>query len=390
MWRQVRNMNWEMLERKVKNSIDLTDEDLTSLLEREQDEDLRRLYSLANEVNQRLNGDTVSFIHNMNMNYTNICEYLCTFCEFKKSADSNEAYILNFEDVKRRIGQAEGELSEITVQGGLSREVKFGEVLSLLREIRAAFPKLHFHAFSPEEIDYYAKETGESYASIILKARDAGMDSMCGTAAEVLDERIRRKICSDKASSEVWVEIIKTGHRLGLQSTATILFGHIEKSEHVVQHLQKIRAIQRETHGFTEFIPLLFMPDKTKLGRAIDPSMDRIVYAFKMIAVSRLYFMNDIRNIQTSWVKLGWDNALKSLSYGANDMSGTLYNENITREAGGENGEYVSLNQFYSELRRIGKTPVQRDTLYSYQREDHRSNGDLKRRSNADPICIPH
>ena len=171
-----------------------------------------------------------------------------------------------------------------------------------------------------------------------------------------------------KISSDEWVEIIKTAHTQGLPSTATILFGHIETSQHVMNHLKRIRDLQRETGMITEFIPLLFMPDKTRLGKIIDKSMDRIEYAFKMIAVARLYFMNDIRNIQTSWVKLGWANALHSLSYGANDMSGTLYHENITREAGGENGEYTPRKKFASEISAIGKIPVERDTVYSYQK----------------------
>ena len=194
------------------------------------------------------------------------------------------------------------------------------------------------------------------------------MNSMCGTAAEILDDEVRRKICWEKISSDEWCEIIRTSHRLGMPSTATILFGHVETPQQVVNHLKRIRDLQRETGMITEFIPLLFMPDKTKLGRAIDRSIDRIQYGFKMIAVARLYFMNDIRNIQTSWVKLGWDNALRSLDYGANDMSGTLYHENITREAGGENGEYTPREKFISEILRIGKIPVERDTVYSFQK----------------------
>ncbi len=360
-------MNWEILEHKAARSIDLNEEEVEQLLSLNRAEDLERLYVLANQVNERLNHGVVSFIHNMNVNYTNICEYLCTFCEFKKSADSKDAYILTFEDVKRKVGEAKGTLTEITFQGGLSKFVCFSDVLKLLRQIKAQYPQTHLHAFSPEEIDFYSIETGEPYETIVAQAKTAGMDSMCGTAAEVLDERIRRKICSDKISSDEWCEIIKTGHRLGLHSTATILFGHIEKPEHVSNHLRRIRRIQRETSMFTEFIPLLFMPDKTKLGRAVDSNLDRVTYAFKMIAVARLYFMNDIRNIQTSWVKLGWDNALKSLECGANDLSGTLYNENITREAGGENGEFVPLAKFNSEIKRIGKIPKERDTVYSFQ-----------------------
>ena len=366
-------MNWEVIEHKVKNSIDLSESEAEQLLEFTNSEDLKHLYDLAGEVNDRLNGPHVSFIHNMNVNYTNICEYHCTFCEFKKTAISKDAYILKFEDVKERIEHSDGTLSEITFQGGLSKEVKFSEVLDLLRKMRSAYPDIHFHAFSPEEIDYYSTETSQSYVETVRQAKEAGMSSMCGTAAEVLDDEVRKKICWEKISSAEWCEIIKTAHHFGMHSTATILFGHIETSEQVAGHLKKIRDLQRETSMITEFIPLLFMPDKTKLGRAVDKSMNRVEYAFKMIAVSRLYFMNDIRNIQTSWVKIGWENALKSLSYGANDMSGTLYHENITREAGGENGEYTPKEKFISEIKRIGKTPVERDTIYTFQKQEHSS-----------------
>ncbi|MBI4367992.1 MAG: CofH family radical SAM protein [Candidatus Omnitrophica bacterium] len=366
-------MNWEIIEAKVKRSVDLTDEEAKWLLERRDSSDLKRLYALAGEMNEKLNGRTVSFIHNMNINYTNICEYHCTFCEFKKSPASKEAYILSADDVKRQIDSADGAISEITFQGGLSPEVKFNEVLGLLKQLRRFYPGIHFHAFSPEEIDYYAAETGQSYLEVVSQAQEAGMNSMCGTAAEVLDDEVRRKICWEKISSDEWCEIIKTAHKLGMPSTATILFGHVETAQNVVNHFKRVRDLQRETGGITEFIPLLFMPDKTKLGRVIDRHLDRIEYAFKMIAVARLYFMNDIRNIQTSWVKLGWANALESLDYGANDMSGTLYHESITREAGGENGEYTPREKFVSEIRRIGKIPLERDTIYSYQKAAHPS-----------------
>jgi len=361
-------MSWEIIQHKAEHSIDLTEEEAKWLLELKDPSDLKQLYGLANAVNERINGHVVSFIHNMNVNYTNICEYHCTFCEFKKSPSSKDAYILTFDDVKQRIESSDGALSEITFQGGLSEEVKFHEVLDLLKKLRDAYPSIHFHAFSPEEIDYYATETNQSYVDVVTQAKEAGMSSMCGTAAEVLDDEVRKRICWEKISSDEWCEIIKTGHQLGMHSTATILFGHVETTQEVANHLRRIREIQRETGMITEFIPLLFMPDKTKLGKIVDKSINRTEYAFKMIATARLYFMNDIRNIQTSWVKLGWENAIHSLSSGANDMSGTLYRENITREAGGENGEYTPREKFISEILRVGKIPLERDTVYSFQK----------------------
>ncbi len=372
---------WNEIKSKIKDSVDLTDAELKWIFERSESADLERLYQLADEVNLRLNGNTVSFIHNMNVNYTNICEYRCTFCEFKKSASSKDAYILSFDDVKHRLDHAEGKVSEITYQGGLSPEVTFDQALELLYKIKTKFPEIHAHAFSPEEIDYYASENGLNWRETIKKCIDAGMDSMCGTAAEVLDDEVRKKICWEKISSDEWVEIIQTGHELGLHSTATILFGHLEEPQHVANHFRRIRDLQQKTKGITEFIPLLFMPDKTKLGKKKKKAEgtvpaaqgtvpdNRIEYSFKLMAAARLYFMNDIRNIQVSWVKMGWENALKSLSRGANDMGGTLYYENITREAGGQNGEYTPVSKFISEISRIGKIPLERDTLYAFQHE---------------------
>ena len=360
---------WQTVEAKIKNSEDLTETECAWLFTLQSESDLAKLYHLANQVNLRLNGNQVSFIHNMNVNYTNICEYRCTFCEFKKHPISKDAYTLSFDDIKKRIEDADGEISEITYQGGLSPEVTFEQALDLLRQVKLTYPRIHAHAFSPEEIDYYASQNQLTYEETIRKCRESGMDSMCGTAAEILHDEVRKKICWEKISSDEWCEIIKTGHAFGMKSTATILFGHLETPEHVAEHFRRIRNVQRETLGITEFIPLLFMPDKTKLSRIVDPELDRITYAFKMIAVARLYFMNDIRNIQVSWVKMGWENALIALSRGANDMGGTLYYENITREAGGQNGEYTPISKFVSEIERIGKIPVERDTLYSFQNE---------------------
>ncbi len=322
------------------------------------------VYHAANELNLRLNQNRVSFIHNMNMNYTNICEYFCSFCEFGKSKFAKDTYILSEEDAVARIGKET--ISEVTFQGGLSDRVSFEEVLSLLRAIKRYRPDIHMHAFSPEEIHYYSKVNGLSYRDTISRCREAGMDSMCGTAAEILDDEIRKKICPTKITTDQWLEIIGTGHELGLHSTVTIMFGHIEEPVHVMNHFSHVRRLQRQTGGFTEFIPLLFMPDKTRLGRRVG-EINRLEYAYKIIALARLYFSNTIRNVQTSWVKLGLDSALGSLDVGANDMGGTLYYENITREAGGKNGEYTSLDTFYSAIRGRGKMPIQRDTLYSYQ-----------------------
>jgi FO synthase subunit 2 len=343
-------------------------------------QDRQTLYRLANELNLKLNGLTVSFVHNMNINYTNLCEEVCTFCAFRKNANANDAYVLSLEDILHRIeGHA---ISEITFQGGLSEKVTFEHVLSLVRGIKENRPEIHLHSFSPEEIRYYAEREGVSFLEILKQVQKAGTDSLCGTAAEILDDEVRKKICPQKVSAQEWVDIMAMAHRMGIPSTATILYGHIEEPRHIVNHFMAIRNLQKSTGMLSEFIPLLFVPDKTPMGKVLrrygspygawsqdrETSEERKQLALDMLAISRLWFHNTIRNIQTSWVKLGFEGALESLSVGANDMSGTLYSENITREAGGQYGEYTSLDEFQKGIRRIGKIPLERDTLYSHQK----------------------
>jgi len=370
----------EQIRSRILNREDLSNEETLWLFELEDESTLHEVYALANRVNDEWNHGVVSYIHNMNFNYTNLCELYCTFCAFRREGDEADAYIRSAEDLVKAI-EGKG-INEITMQGGLTEKVKFEEALELLRVVKRDRPDIHMHAFSPEEVDYYARTTGRSRKQVIQEAHEAGMDSMCGTAAEILDDEIRKLICPTKISADDWINIIRTAHEMGIHSTSTIMFGHIEKPKHWVNHLNRLRELQKETRMITEFIPLLFMPDKTNLGRLMRTrgiSQDRKKLQFKMLAIGRLYFQNWIRNVQTSWVKLGFDTALESLSVGANDMSGTLYSESITRDAGGENGEYVSLEQFENAIRNVGKIPQQRDTLYNFQRAVCHSEGEARR-----------
>ncbi len=354
---------------KIQNRIDLTNSDALWLFELEDENTLREVYALADRVNEELNHGAVSFIHNMNFNYTNVCELYCSFCAFRRDGDERDAYVKTPEHILEAVeGRA---ISEITIQGGLTEKVKFEAALDIFRAVKVKRPEIHLHAFSPEEVDYYARTTGRSRKQVIAEAHEAGMDSMCGTAAEILDDEIRRQICPTKIMTDDWIDIVRTAHEMGIHSTSTIMYGHIEKPKHWVNHLSRLRELQKETRMITEFIPLLFMPDKTNLGRLMRTRgirQEREKLAFKMIAVGRLYFQNHIRNVQTSWVKLGVDGALRSLGVGANDMSGTLYSESITRDAGGKNGEYMSVEELAAAIRSAGKTPVQRDTIYSFQK----------------------
>jgi len=355
---------------KVLNHTDITDEEALYLFQIQDESEVNEIYSLANGINLEQNQDVVSFVHNMNINFTNVCELHCTFCAFRRDGHEDDAMILSEEQMLEKI-KGKG-ITEITYQGGLTDKVPFEAAINLLRVVKNYDANIHCHAFSPEEIAYYSEKTGKSYREIITESRQAGMDSMCGTAAEILDDDIRKKVCPTKINSDTWLEIIRTGHELGLHSTCTILFGHIEEPIHWVRHLSKLRDLQKQTGMITEFIPLLFMPDKAPLGRVLEKrgiEQDRESLQLRMLAVARIYFQNHIRNIQTSWVKMGFDFAVKSLNAGANDLGGTLYSETITRNAGGTHGEYTSLEEFENSIKSIGKTPMQRDTIYTFQKE---------------------
>ena len=256
-------------------------------------------------------------------------------------------------------------ITEVCIQGGLNPDVGLDFVVDLVARVHDAFPDVHIHAFSPMELDYYADKSGASLDDEIEQLKDAGWGSMCGTAAEILVDSVREVICPDKISSARWREIVETVHTHDVMSSATILIGHVEEPRHVMQHLETIRSIQKNTRGFTEFIPLPFMPYRTKLGKEQD--ITRMISAeecFRLYAVSRLYFAETIRNIQVSWVKLGLDAAIESLGLGVNDMGGTLFEENITRLAGGEHGEYLSIEALFAGIRKAGRTPRRRTTLY--------------------------
>jgi FO synthase subunit 2 len=241
----------------------------------------------------------------------------------------------------------------------------------MLRAIKSSFPCVHIHAFSPMEISYFSQKSGCSLRSTLECLIKNGLDSFPGTAAEILDDRVRRKICPEKIDTATWTKVVKTAHRMGLRSTATVLFGHIETREQLVRHLHLIREIQHDTGGFTELIPLPFVPFQTPLGRekemkeALSFSRQRYFYA-----LCRIFFFHSIPNLQASWPKLGLDQALACTFSGVNDLGGTLYQENITRSAGGDHGEKVSLGEFRRRILEVGKIPRLRNTMYQLLDDD--------------------
>jgi FO synthase subunit 2 len=361
-------MNISAILAKVSRGGELTSCELLLLMKDRGHED--EIITAADAINQTVNHDVVTFVHNRNINYTNICRNRCLFCAFRRESGDFDSYSLSVEDVVERISKAP-EITEVCIQGGIRPGMRFSYILQMLQAIKGCYPTIHIHAFSPMEIKYFSEVSGKGLDSVLDELIECGLDSVPGTAAEILDVGIRRIICPQKISGEEWEEIITMIHERGLRSTATILIGHIESAESIVHHMEHIRNIQRRTRGFTEFIPLIFVPFFTVLGKKY--GIDKVLplrYLLKFYALSRLYFNGYIKNIQVSWPKLGFENALSCLFAGANDLGGTLYEENITRSAGGRFGQMMRLGDFNAGISRIGKIPKLRDTLYRFTEED--------------------
>ena len=357
-------MNTATILKEVSKGRALSPEELRFLLRREDDTD--EILDWANQMNLAVNGDRVTFVHNRNINYTNICINHCSFCGFRRDGKEADSYFLTVEEILGKIEETP-EVSEVCIQGGLFPGLEFSYILDMLRGIKVRFPNIHIHAFSPMEVYYFSQKSGKSISSILECLIKNGLDSIPGTAAEVLDDQLRKQICPGKIDVATWIEVVKTAHRVGLKSTATILFGHIETVEQTAHHLHLLREIQNETHGFTEFIPLPFVPFHTLLGKRAGIKGISPYHRMRLfLGLCRIFFHHSIPNLQASWPKLGLDQALSCVFSGVNDLGGTLYQENITRSAGGVHGEKVSLGEFHQRILEIEKVPQLRNTLYQF------------------------
>jgi len=324
----------------------------------------REFFALAKELNRQLNENRVTYVKNRNLNFTNICTIKCTFCGFCRAEQDAEAFTLTVGEMLQKIKETP-DISEVCIQGAINPHLDVSYYLDFLRQIKRRYPHIHIHGISPQEIHFLTVKTEWSLEKVIQTMMEAGLNSMAGTAAEILVDPVRGKIAPAKIPTGRWVEIVKTAHYLGLKSTATILFGHIENATDIIAHLDLLREIQKETQGFTEFIPLPFIPYRTLLG--IHYFLSEIIpwaQIRRFYALARVYLFPAFKNIQTSWVKLGVDRAVQTLGFGANDFGGTLFEENITRSAGGNHGQYLSEEEIRKRLRQSGKVPLQRDTLY--------------------------
>ena len=311
-------------------------------------------------------GDDVSFVICRNINFTNVCYVGCTFCGFSRHREEPDAYD---RDMATLVEKAEDAVlrgaTEVCIQGGIHPGKDHNHYREILLAIKRAFPELHIHAFSPEEIDFSHRKSGMPLHDYLAWLRDAGLGTIPGTAAEILDDEIRKVISPNKLRRDRWVEIVTAAHESGLRSTATVMYGHIETPGHVARHLGLIREIQRRTGGFTEFVPLGFIHEKNVLFNHMDARPGASVSEdLRLIAVSRLFLRPWIRNIQMSWVKLGPKVAQISLQCGANDFGGTLMEESISRESGADFGENLPAEQMRRLIREMGRVPVQRSTTY--------------------------
>ncbi len=328
------------------------------------------LIALADARRAERVGDDVTYVVCRNINYTNVCYFKCGFCAFSKGRLAENlrgpAYLLEQSEVARRSVEAWGRGgTEVCLQGGIHPGFTGEWYLECLREVKAAQPEIHVHAFSPLEIWQGAATMGWTLEEYLLQLQESGLGSLPGTAAEILDDEVRAVLCPDKVNTEQWLEVMRTAHGVGLRTTATIMFGHIERPIHVARHLHRVRDLQRETGGFTEFVPLPFIPEEAPIalkGRArFGPTFEETVV---LHATARLVLDPFIQNIQVSWVKLGPEGAGVMLGAGVNDLGGTLMNESISRAAGAAHGQECPPERMEEVIRRAGRNPVQRTTLY--------------------------
>jgi 5-amino-6-(D-ribitylamino)uracil---L-tyrosine 4-hydroxyphenyl transferase len=368
------------------NGNDISTTEALTLLTQTAPDIIDRIRVTADRLRQIQVGDTVTYVINRNINFTNICEQHCSFCAFRRDEGTEGAFWLNTEEILAKAADAVAlSATEICMQGGLHPGAKINGrsldyYVELVTAIETTFPQLHLHAFSPQEVEFIARQDGLSYADVIIALQQAGVGSMPGTAAEILDDKIRRVICPEKIDSATWIEIVTTAHRLGMPTTSTMLAGHIETPSHQIAHLEQLRQIQKQAissdypRRITEFIILPFVgqsapaPLRRRVGRDQPVLADNLL----LTAVARIFLGNYIPNHQPSWVKLGLEGAKTALMWGCNDLGGTLMEEHITTMAGAEGGTSQTVENLQAAIREIDSRPEtlgernyrQRSTLY--------------------------
>ena len=329
---------------------------------------------VADEIRRRRVGDVVSYVVNRNINFTNVCIKQCGFCAFSRDFREEEGYFLPTEEIVRRAKEAHQlGATEVCIQAGLPPDMEGDLYENICREIKKEIPDIHIHGFSPEEILYGATRSETSIEEFLKRMKEAGVNTLPGTSAEILDQKLRDKISPGRISVKDWERVIKTAHRMGINTTSTMMFGHLETPEDRVKHIAKLREIQKETGGFTEFVPLNFIPDeapmyKHQLHEGIrDGANGNDVLLTH--AIARIMLNNSINNLQMSWVKEGQKMSQLLLMWGANDFGGTLINESISTSAGSEHGQLLRPKEIRRMVKEIGRIPAERDTNYKILRK---------------------
>jgi len=347
----------------------VTEPDITRLFEARCGE-FAYVVRAADRLRRQVNGDTVNYVVNRNINYTNVCYFKCQFCAFSKGKHSEDLrgrpYDISGEEIAGRCMEAWSRgATEVCMQGGIHPDYTGQTYLDILHTVRAATPGMHVHAFSPLEVSQGAATLGVEVGTFLSQLKEAGLDTLPGTAAEVLHDEVREVLCPDKLDTARWLEVIEAAHQAGLKTTATIMYGHIDRPQHWARHLWHIRELQRRTNGFTEFVPLPFVHMEAPLylkGKARRGPTFR--EAVLMHAVARLALHGLIDNIQASWVKMGHTGVVACLNAGVNDLGGTLMNESITRAGGAAHGRETSPKMMLAMIESAGRIPLQRSTTY--------------------------
>jgi len=336
-------------------------------------DDLFGLAVAANEIRRQLAGDVISYVVTRNINFTNVCYVGCKFCAFSVAPRDGTAYFLTPEEVGEKAREAASwGATEVCIQGGLPRNLSPFYYRDVLRAVKSAVPAMHVHAFSPMEILYGVELTGLSIRDYLTMLRDNGLDTLPGTAAEILDDSVRLVLSRNKLTTAQWCEIIQTAHECGIRSTSTMMYGHRETPEQWVNHILLLRDIQSRTGGFTEFVPLGFIHDHTLLfEQDLSRPGGSVEDHIRIHALARVLLAGSINHIQVSWVKLGRELSQLAMLAGADDYGGTLFEENISRLAGATAGQYVSPDEFQERIREIGRIPAQRNTTYSHYFDLH-------------------
>ena len=337
------------------------------LLARSDGDDLFGLVVAADEIRRRLVGDFVSYVVTRNINFTNVCFVGCKFCAFSVGPRDETAYFLSLDEIARKCHEAEcWGATEVCIQGGLPRGLPPFYYRDILRAVKSATPRIHAHAFSPMEMVYGMELTGMPIRDYLLMLKANGLDTLPGTAAEILNDEVRHVLSRNKLSTAQWREVIETAHECGIRSTSTMMYGHAETPEHWVDQLLLLREIQSRTGGFTEFVPLGFIHDNTLLfAQGLARSGGTLAEHMKVHALARIVLAGAINHIQVSWVKLGREVSQLALRAGADDYGGTLFEENISRLAGSTAGQYTSVEEFQQRIRELGRIPAQRNTFYT-------------------------